>query len=117
MNLVCTSCPVGCRLTIIEDDGKLEVSGNACKRGETYAADEATDPKRMVTSSVKIEQGVLPLVSVKTNVPIQKAFVSETINLIKKATVIAPIAIGDVIIPNVAGTGVNIVATRKVDRG
>lgn len=115
MNLICTSCPVGCRMTIIEDKkGNIEVTGNACKRGEKYAFDEYSNPKRMVTSSIFIDGGNNALVSVKTDKPIKKELVKEVFCLIKKMRVKAPIDIGDIIIRNVTGTDVNIVATRKV---
>ena len=116
MNIICTSCPVGCRLTVFEDkDGNVEVEGNVCVRGKNYAIDEFSDPKRMVTSSVKVQNGQYPLVSVKTDKPIKKALVPDVLKLVKSAKVNAPINIGDVIVPDVGGSGVAIVATRKVD--
>ena len=115
MNIVCTSCPVGCRLTVFEDkDGNIEVEGNVCKRGKNYAVDEFSNPKRMVTSSVKVSGGQYPLVSVKTDKPIQKALVPEALKIIKNSKVKAPVNIGDVIAANIDGTDVSIVATRKV---
>ncbi len=116
MNIVCTSCPVGCRLTIFEDgNGDIIVDGNMCKRGKNYAIDEFSNPKRMVTSSVEIEGGVYPLVSVKTDKPIRKELVWAALKIIKESKVKAPIKIGDVIAKNIQGTNVSIVATRKVD--
>ena len=115
LNIICTSCPVGCRLTVFEDKaGNVEVEGNVCKRGKNYAFDEFTNPKRMVTSSVKVEGGQYPLVSVKTDEPIKKALVPEALKIIKSSSVKAPINIGDVIAEDIDGTGVSVIATRKV---
>ena len=116
MNLICTSCPVGCRMTIIEDKkGDIKITGNACKRGEIYAYDEFTDPKRMVTTSVKVIGGIYPLVSIKTNKPIKKDEVKNLLAKLKKVKVTAPIKIGDVIQVNFEDSHVQVVATRKVN--
>jgi len=116
LNIICTSCPVGCRLTVFEDkEGNIEVEGNVCKRGVNYAIDEFSNPKRMVTSSVKVEGGQYPLVSVKTDEPIDKPLVPTVLEIIKSAKVKAPINVGDVIAKDIKGTGVSVVATRKVD--
>ena len=116
MNIICTSCPVGCRLTVFEDKGgNIEVEGNVCKRGKNYAVDEFSNPKRMVTSSVRVDGGQYPLVSVKTDMPIKKELVPEVLEIIKKSSIKAPIKIGDIIAADIEGTGVSVVATRKVD--
>jgi CxxC motif-containing protein len=116
MNIICTSCPVGCRLTVFEDkDGSIKVDGNVCVRGKNYATDEFSDPKRMVTSSVRITGGQYPLVSVKTDKPIKKDLVPEVLKIVKSSRVKAPVDIGYVIAQDVKGSGVSVVATRKVD--
>lgn len=102
-------------MTIIENnDGSIEVDGNVCKRGEKYAIDEFSDPKRMVTSSIFVDGGNHVLVSVKTDNPIQKGLVNKAFAQIKKMRVKAPINIGDIIIDHILGTDVNVVATRKI---
>jgi len=113
--LTCIVCPVGCVMKVVQDGDNIEVTGNACKRGYTYAADEMTAPKRMVTSSVSVKGGDMPLVSIKTSQPIPKEKIDATLIEIKKTIVKAPIKIGEAIIKNVAGTEADIVATRKVD--
>ena len=69
--LVCVSCPIGCSITVeLSDSGEvLSVTGNTCKRGDAYARAECTHPERMVTSTVKVEGGRLPVVPVKTSSP------------------------------------------------
>ena len=71
--LVCIGCPLGCSLKVtIQDDSTMEVTGNTCPRGADYARKELTDPRRIVTSSVPVEGGHLPCVSVKTESDIPK---------------------------------------------
>lgn len=113
--MVCINCPLGCMLTVTkEDDGTVTVTGNTCPRGETYGRIEMTDPKRIVTSTVRIKGQKNSVVSVKTAEPIPKGKIGECIDSLKEVEVCAPIAIGDVIVENVAGTGVSIVATKEV---
>lgn len=64
--LTCISCPMGCQMTVLMDDESIRVTGNACKRGEVYARKEVTNPRRVVTSTVKVNGGEFARVSVKT---------------------------------------------------
>lgn len=109
--LVCIVCPRGCRLSV---DENLNVTGNACNRGPKYAIDELTNPKRMLTSTVKVIDGEINLVPVVTKNPIPKDKIFEVMNEINKIKIKAPVLVGDVIISNVLNLGVDIVATRDV---
>lgn len=113
--LICIGCPMGCPL-VVELDGAeiVSVSGYTCKRGEVYARKEVTNPTRIVTSTVKVEGGSADMVSVKTAEDIPKGKIFECVKALKGVTVKAPVHIGDVILSDVAGTGVNIVATKQV---
>ena len=93
--LTCIGCPLGCSISVsLSDNGEVsEITGNTCKKGEEYARKEVTNPSRVVTSIVKINNGDVNMVSVKT----------------------APVQIGEVIIKNVCGTGVDVIATKKVN--
>ena len=116
--LVCICCPIGCALTAtVSGDGEISVEGNTCKRGATYAVTELTAPTRTVTSTVRVAGGEIARVPVKTAQPIPKDKMNDALfgaGGIKSAQVEAPVRAGDVIIKNVAGTGVDVVATRKV---
>lgn len=115
-DLTCIGCPMGCFIQVELQDGKvIKVSGNSCKRGEIYATKECTNPTRIVTSTVKVEGGKLDMVSVKTQSDIPKEKITECIELLKGVVVKAPIKIGDIIISNMADTGVNIIASKRVD--
>lgn len=112
--LVCIQCPIGCNLTVTLDGGEvLKVEGQTCKRGEIYAKKEVTAPTRTVTSTVKLVGGNLPVISVKTAADIPKEKIFDCMSEINKAVAYSPIKIGDIIIENVCGTSVNVVATSK----
>lgn len=111
--LICIGCPMGCPLTVELEQGEvLSITGNTCKRGDVYAKKEVTNPTRIVTSTVKVEGGKAGMVSVKTKEDIPKDKIFDCVKALKGITVKAPVSIGDVIVPNVAGTGVDIVASK-----
>lgn len=113
INLICINCPLGCPLTVEVENGEVvSVTGNTCPRGVTYAQKEITNPTRIVTSTVMVEGGKSPMVSVKTKEDIPKGKIFDVVKALKGVVVKAPVKIGDVIVPNVAGTGVDIVATK-----
>ncbi len=115
-NLTCIGCPLGCSLTVtLENNEVTAVNGNTCPRGDAYARKEVTNPTRIVTSSVKVDGGVLPVVSVKTKADIPKSMIFDCTNALKDVAAKAPVHIGDVLLSNVAGTGVDIIATKNID--
>ena len=115
IELTCINCPMGCPLTVIVEDGKVkEVKGYTCKRGRIYGEKEVTAPSRIVTSTVPVSGGTSERVSVKTEKDIPKDMIFPCIQALKKVQVHAPVAIGDVILENAAGTGVNVIATKNV---
>ena len=113
--LICIGCPMGCPLTVELENGEIKtITGYTCKKGETYARKEATNPTRIVTSTVRVEGGRADMVSVKTREDIPKDKIFQCVKALKGVTVKAPIRIGDVVVADVAGTGVDIVATKEV---
>ncbi len=113
--LTCIGCPLGCAVTVTLDGGQIiEVTGNTCKRGDDYARKEVTHPTRIVTSTVCVDKGVAPMVSVKTKTDIPKDKIFDCIRALKGLTVSAPVDIGDVVAKNVADTGVDVIATKAV---
>ena len=92
----CILCPNGCEVTAEFEDGKvLSVAGNK--------------------SSVLVEGGDMPLVSVRLSGPIPKGKIMDVMGEIKKMSVTAPVHMGDVVIPNVLGLGRDVIATRDVE--
>ena len=115
--LICIGCPLGCALTVTIKEGNVtSVTGNTCPKGDAYARKEATAPTRIVTSTVRVTGGTLPAVSVKTAGDIPKGKIFDCVRALKDIAVPAPVSIGQVIVPDVAGTGVAIVATKNIDK-
>lgn len=111
-SLICVSCPLGCPIEVEIENGEIiAVSGNTCKRGDAYARTEITNPVRSLTSSVKLENGIHPVVPVKSAGPVPKDKMFDCMKVINSVTVKAPVNIGDVVIENILGLGVDIVAT------
>ena len=114
--LICIGCPMGCPIVVEMEDGKvLSVTGNTCPRGESYARKEVTNPTRIVTTTVRVDGGKVPMINVKTEQDIPKDKIFECIAALRGVTIKAPIHIGDIILENVADTGVNIVAAGNVE--
>ena len=115
-NLTCIGCPLGCLITVELENGKvISVTGNTCKRGDDYVRKEVINPMRIVTSTVKVSGGNVPAVSVKTKSDIPKGKIFDCVKALKEVVVQAPVSIGDVVLTNVAGTGVDMVATKNVE--
>lgn len=112
---ICTSCPMGCLLKGLDKGGEIIISGNSCPRGLTYGLQEMTRPKRMVTTTILVNKGQRKLVPCKTKDPIDKDLIFKLMEVINKHSVDAPIRVGDVLIKNVLGSSVDIVATANVD--
>ena len=119
--LTCIGCPLGCALTVTLEENTASglpevtaVTGNTCPKGDAYARKEVTDPTRIVTSTVRVNGGTAAVVNVKTASDIPKDKIFDCIDAIKDIVVNAPVNIGDVVLPNVAGTGVDIVAAKQI---
>ena len=114
-DLTCIGCPMGCQISVeLEGDEILSVTGYTCPIGDEYARKEVINPERTVCSTVLVDGGEKVRVSVKTSGNIPKSSIPECMEKINRVRVTAPVKIGDVIIPDVVGTGVDVVATRNV---
>ncbi len=112
--ITCINCPVGCRMTVTLTDGKVTaVAGNTCKRGEAYARQECVDPQRMVTAVIPVEGASMP-VSVKTRTPISKKLIRPCMKALSEVRITAPVKAGQVVLADVCGTGVDVIATKSV---
>ena len=115
--LNCINCPMGCLLTVTLEDGKVvKVEGNTCPRGETYAHQELTDPQRMLTSTVRVEGGALPLLPVVSKSTLPKGRSMDCAEARRSVAVQAPVKTGDVIVSNILGLGVDIIASRDMEK-
>jgi len=115
--VTCIMCPLGCEVKVeLEDDKIINMKGYACENGREYAEQEISSPTRTVMSVVKCVNGNFPTVSVKTSEPVQKSKIDDVMSSMNEMEVEAPVDIGDIIVEDVCGSGVDIVATRKVNR-
>ena len=112
-NLTCIICPKGCSLVVsFNDDGSIkEITGNACKRGVTYATTECTHPTRTITSTMRCDDGAV--VPVKTSAAVPKELMFECVKLINSSCVPADAPIGTVVIADLLGTGIDVITTRN----
>lgn len=117
---VCIVCPKGCRLTAEISgeggEGGVTVSGYSCKRGKEYGRTEALHPVRSVTSTVRVTGGVRPLVPVKTVQEVPKEKIFDCMEAIRALSVEAPVQTGQILLRNIAGTGIDLAATGKMEK-
>lgn len=112
--ITCVNCPIGCLLTVRLIDGQIfSVQGQQCPRGEQYARTEVTDPRRMLTTLMVVRDRRQPL-PVRTQSPIPKSLIHEALSVIHRCPVTAPVLAGAVLIPDLCGTGIPVIATADV---
>ncbi len=115
-NIICIGCPKGCRMEINTEDNEIkQISGYSCAIGKKYAREEFFNPTRILPTTVKVVNGELPLVPVKTSKPIPKEVIFKAMQEIATIEVEAPIEIGQVIRRNFMGLEANLVATRNIN--
>ncbi len=111
----CTVCPSECHLTVTLDEAGevLQVAGNSCPRGERFGRQEATCPMRVLASTARLAgaQSGEPLIPVRTREAIPLAQQTAAMEAVRHAQVTAPITMGDVVIADVCGTGVDVIAS------
>ena len=109
-HITCIRCPIGCQLTVEVTDGKVtKVEGNLCKRGVEYAQSECVHPVRTLTTAVRVLNGdPLP---VRSREPLPKEMIFACMDVMRTVAVTAPVAAGTVIVADICGTGVDMIAT------
>ena len=116
-NLTCITCPLGCSLTVRQENGQiLDISGNTCPRGADYARQEILSPSRTVTTTIEVKNGTERMLPVKTAHEIPKDKIMDCMKCIKIIRVQAPVHIGDIILENAAGTGTAVIASKTVQK-
>ena len=120
--LTCIICPMGCSMEVeVETDADghkkvLSVKDNGCKRGEQYAAKELQNPTRTLTSTIKVNGGVLPVVPVKTAGEVPKKMLLQYMEVVRRASCKAPVKRGDILLYDLLGTGINVIACADVEK-
>ncbi len=111
-SLTCIVCPIGCQLTI---DKSGNVSGNHCRRGDEFAKTETTNPTRVVTTTIAIEGAIYRRLPVVSSAPVPKSKVMDFVKAAQKLQVNAPICCGDILLTNVLGLGIDLIASRSLE--
>lgn len=115
LEFICITCPVGCSITATVENGELIASeGQSCKRGIAFVREELTDPRRMLTTTVRVEGGTLPLVPVHSSAPLPKGMLMSVAAQLREIIVRAPVAPHQVVLDDVDGTGIAIVTSRAI---
>jgi len=112
----CIICPTGCQIQAISKGSDIVFEGYTCKRGLEYAQQEYFEPKRILTTTIRVENGFLPLIPVRTDKPILKEKLSEALIEIAKTKVNAPIKMGEILIENILSLEANIIASRDLTK-
>jgi CxxC motif-containing protein len=112
----CIGCPLGCGGEVVTEAGAVvELHGFTCDKGKAYATEEVVSPRRMVTTTVRVAGGLLPLLPVVSDRPVPKARMIDCVRLLRGVEVAAPVAVGTVVVDNALGLGVNFRAARDID--
>jgi CxxC motif-containing protein len=112
---ICVTCPVGCTIeAVIEGQELIELKGNACRRGIAFVREEISNPRRMLTTTVQVDGGALPLLPVHSNEPLPKHLLLAAAAALRRVRVTAPVTVGQVIVHDLLGTGVDMQASRPV---
>ena len=115
--ITCIGCPMGCNLLIeVDDKGDIIVTGNKCNKGRDYGITEYTNPRRVITTTVDVIGGDDGRLSVKSRGDIPKDKIFQCLKLLKDVKVLAPVKIGDIIYLDIKGTGIDIIATKNIDK-
>jgi CxxC motif-containing protein len=114
IELICVTCPKGCKLDIIREGDTFVKITAGCKRGKEYARQELTDPRRMVATTVKVNSGLHPLVPVYTASAFPKPKIYELLSILRELQLDAPIHINQVVLADALGTGIDVIASRDL---
>lgn len=112
--LVCISCPIGCRLSVSIEGESVTVTGNQCPRGEVYGTEEMLAPRRVVTATVATGSPIIPRLPVRTTGPLPKEHIGSLLNRAYELVVPLPVRKGQVVIKDIMSTGIDLVASRDL---
>lgn len=116
MKLVCINCPRGCKLDVENINGEIKVTGNFCPRGEKYAISELTNPLRTLTTTVAIKSNLYKRLPVISSAPLPKDKVMLAVKALKDIETSAPIYMGDVVVKDILGLGIDIIASKSINK-
>lgn len=115
--IICVNCPKGCHVQVkIQQHNIISITGNACDKGEAYAKEEITCPKRILTTTIRIHHALHRVLPIISDAPIPLEIMGQAMQEIKKIEIEAPVSVNQVIVPNILDTGVNIIASKTMIR-
>jgi CxxC motif-containing protein len=114
--MICITCPKGCTLEVTRDGQTVIRVRQGCKRGKEYAQSELTDPRRMIATTVRVRGGLHPLLPVATAAPFPKPRIQELVDALRNVEVNAPVELGQPILENALGTGIAVLASRRIEK-
>lgn len=114
--VTCTLCPIGCKIEIEIEKDKIKVTGHTCKLGKEYATQEVKDPRRMLTTTIKIKDSTQKMLPVRSQKEIPKNLLRECVKKVSELKIKAPVKRGQIIYKNILNTGVDIISTRDMDK-
>ena len=92
------------------------MTGAECSRGVAYARSEISDPRRIFTSTVRLDGSDIKMVPVRTDRPIKKQRWKQAVELVKGLKAIAPVAFGQVIEKDFTEKDINLVSSREIKK-
>lgn len=112
----CVACPKGCTVEVeFEDDEIKDISGYSCAKGEDYVKSEFHDPRRILTTTVRIKGAKYPRIPVRTETGVPKDELDCCLDKLNEVDLEAPVDVGDVVIEDVCGTGISVVTSRSLE--
>jgi CxxC motif-containing protein len=116
-HITCIICPNGCQITVVERPGSPpQIEGSTCKRGMEYAGQEHREPKRMLITTMRVDGGTLAVIPVRSNKELPKQRIFEAVEHVSHIALRAPIKMGAVVVPNLLNLGVDVIASRDIER-
>ena len=114
-HFVCVICPIGCEIDVVHDGSKIiSMEGNKCQKSEEFVNQELIEPMRILTTTVRIQESMWPVIPVRTDKPVPKRLFPRIMRQLRRTKLQAPVNMLDVVVRDVLGTGANIIATRTM---
>ena len=115
--IICIVCPRSCHVLVEGGTGAVEsVSGNQCARGEKYARQEFIDPRRILTSSVRLEGSGRIMLPVRSSGALPRDLLLRCMAEIKRCAITPPVALHQPVIRDILGTGIDIITCMPVEK-
>jgi CxxC motif-containing protein len=109
-DLICITCPKGCEAKVWSDEGEIKVKGKICRKGKAYLEQEFREPMRILTTTVVVRNGIYRRFPVRTAKAFPRKHLFKAMEQISRVSVEPPVRIGEVVLCNLADSGVDLIA-------